>query len=505
MNIKRRDFVKSSGLCLGAAAIAPHFAGNLFAETTYTAKPGEVNYFGMSKEDIRKLLEIALSKGGEFSELFFEYMVDSSVSMSEGIIKGSSESVRLGVGVRVVKGEQTGYGYTNELTFEKIKATALTAATIAQGNSKATVANMNEYFPKVQTYATENLISDATLKTKIELIREAYDAAMKYDSKIVKVNSSLADSIQYVTIANSEGHIISDVRPMVRLVVSATAENGKVRGSGHGNDGGRVGLDFYKKAAHPRDIGTRAAKEAVELLSAEPAPAGEYTVVLSKHQSGVMIHEAVGHPLEGDANWKKQSIMSEKFGQIVASPLINIYDDATIPSLRGSLNIDDEGTLCEKAVLIEKGKFVGYLNDKLSAKILKQPENGHGRRETYQHMPIPRMNNTNLAPGESTPEEIIKSVKKGFYAQTYQGGMVENTGKFTFSVNLGYLIEDGKLTKPLRNATLIGSNINILKDVDMVANDFGVFLGSCGKAGQTVPVTAGTPTLRIKKMTVGGM
>jgi TldD protein len=505
-SIKRRDFVKQCGIGLGAAITSHYWASSLFgASPSHAFKPGEVNTFGLSKEDLNSILQTAMSKGGDFAELYFEYTLSNSVVMSEDIIKNSSESVSLGVGVRVIKGVQTGYGYTNELTVEKIKETALIAAAIATGSSKAKIADLKEYKPKIQTYVMDNLVSDKDLQTKIALIREAYDAAIKHDPKIIKVSSSLADSVQYVTIANSEGLLISDVRPQVRLVVNATAEKNGVRGTGNGNDGGRIGFDFYKSVRSPKSIGEEAANEALELLEADFAPAGEYPVVLSRHQSGVMIHEAVGHPLEGDANWKKQSIMADKMGQMVASPLITIYDDSTIPHYRGSLNIDDEGVFAENAPLIEKGKLVGYLHDKLSAKIMNVKPNGHGRRESYESMPIPRMNNTVLAKGDHAPEEIISSVKKGFYAKSYQGGMVDNTGKFTFSVNLGYLIEDGKITKPLKNATLIGSNLQILKDVDMVGNDMGFFLGTCGKDGQSVPVTAGTPSIRIKKMTVGGV
>ncbi len=504
--IERRDFIKKCGLGMGAAITSHFWAEKLFAGKLPTEpKKGEVNLFGFTKEEIRKLIDYGLSKGGEFSELFFEYSVSNSVMMSEEIIKSSSESISLGVGVRVIKGTQTGYGYTNELTFEKIKQTALTAAAIAEGNAKVNSVDLKEYMPKIQAYTLDNLITEQELKNKIELIKTSYNAAQSFDSKIIKVTSSIADSIQYVTIANSEGLLISDVRPQVRLVTSATAEKGTIRGTGNGNNGGRIGMDFYKNVVTPKQIGEDAAREALELLEADFAPAGEYPVVLSKHQSGVMIHEAVGHPLEGDANWKKQSIMADKMGQMVANPLVTIYDDSSIPNYRGSLNIDDEGTFAENAMLIEKGKLVGYLHDKLSAKILKTKSNGHGRRETYEYMPIPRMNNTILEKGNNTPEEIIASVEKGFYAKTYQGGMVDNTGKFTFSVNLGYLIENGKITKPVKNATLIGSNIQILKDVDMIANDTGFFLGTCGKDGQSVPVTAGTPTLRIKKMTVGGV
>ncbi len=506
-NIKRRDFVKTCGLGVTAALATGFLTKDLLAagEAHTKMKQGEINTFGLSTEDMQKLLNIALSKGGEFSELYFEYTIDNSIAMSEDIIKSSSQNINQGVGVRVIKGTQQGYAFTNEIRFDKIKEAALTAAAIAEGNAKITAANLEKIKNSSNYYVLNNLISDKDLQTKIDLIKESYEAAMQHDSKIIKVDSSIVDSIQYVTIANSLGLLISDVRPQVRLVTRATAEKNGVRGTGSANNGGRIGYDFYKSEVTPKQIGINAAKEALELLEADFAPSGEYTVVLSKHQSGVMIHEAVGHPLEADANWKKQSIMADRVGEVVASELISIYDDATIPHYRGSLNIDDEGVECQNVSLIEKGKLVGYLNDRLSAKIMNTKPNGHGRRESYRNIPIPRMNNTMLAKGESTPEDVIKSVKKGFYAQSYQGGMVENTGKFTFSVNLGYLIEDGKLTKPLRNATLIGSNIDILKNVDMIANDTGIFLGTCGKSGQSVPVTAGTPTLRIKKMTVGGV
>jgi TldD protein len=227
-------------------------------------------------------------------------------------------------------------------------------------------------------------------------------------------------------------------------------------------------------------------------------------VVLGSEESGVMIHEAMGHPLEADSIHNKTSVLWNKFGEVVANPNVTIYDNAAIPFYRGSLNIDDEGWETEDLMLVDKGKLVGFMNDYLSARQLGHKRNGHGRRQSYQSIPIPRMNNTVLAPGEHTPEEILSSVEKGIYAKTFQGGMVNGTGKFTFSVNLGYMIENGKLTQPIKNVTLIGTNLEILKRIDMVGNDMGFFLGTCGKQGQSVSVTAGTPTLKISQMTVGG-
>ncbi|MFC2130301.1 metallopeptidase TldD-related protein [Bacteroidota bacterium] len=500
----RRDFLKKAGAGVGLVVASGLWSNSLF--TACTPK-GEFDmnegYFGFTKEDLKKLLAAALSKGGDFADLYFEHRVFNSVNMSEDIIKSSSESVSLGVGIRVIKNKQTGYGYTNELTFDSIKNAAMTAAAIASGNSKVNIADMEEIKPNIEVYDLKKPYADAKLEEKIKIIKEAYKSAQKYDNKITKVSASIADSLQRITIVNSEGLIVSDERPQMRLRVTSTANFKGKRATGNNSDGGRIGMDF-KGFKTPEEVGKLASEEAMILLDAVNPPTGEQPVVLKYGQSGVMIHEAVGHPFEADSIWKKQSIMTEKMDEIVSKPFVNIYDDATIPNLRGSLSIDDEGTATENVMLVEKGKVVGFLNDKLSAKIMNEKPNGHGRRESYKHMPIPRMNNTMLGQGDTDPEEIIASVKKGFYAVSYQGGQVSNTGKFTFSCNLAYMIENGKLTRPVKNATLIGTNIQILKEISMIGNDSGLFLGSCGKEGQSVPVTCGTPTMKIDKMTVGG-
>jgi TldD protein len=346
--------------------------------------------------------------------------------------------------------------------------------------------------------------TDVKLNAKIDLVKEAYTAAQSYDKRITKVQAFLADEIQYVTIANSEGVMVSDVRPLAAMFVSTTAEEKGVRNTGFKSSGGRVGMKHFQNVETPKQVGRKSAEEAITLLSAVDPPAGEQPVVLSSLNSGVMIHEAVGHPLEADGNRKKTSIMWDKLGKQVANPIVTIYDDPTIPHYRGSINIDDEGTETRKTILIEKGKLVGFLQDRLSAKVMGMELNGHGRRQSYQNNPVPRMTNTVLAEGDALADDIIKSVKKGFYAVTYQGGQVSDAGKFTFSVNMGYMIEDGKLTRPVKNATLIGTNVQILNEVEMIGNDTGFFLGTCGKDGQSAPVTAGTPTLKISKMTVGG-
>jgi len=504
-NIERREFLKLAGTGLGAFVTTGLFADRLRAGTAAGQDSGVIERFGVPYGDMAKVIEAALSKGGEFADLFFEHKVVTSVVMENDIIRQSSENVVRGVGIRVLKGKQTGFGYTSIFTPESMRQAALTAAAIAASGGRKRMPSFKPSKPDKAVYLLGEPFADAPLDVRIALVKEAYAAAQAYDKRIVKVVANFADEMQYVTIVNSDGLLISDARPQVRLSVSATAQEGTVRNTGSGSAGGRVDRTFFRTAGKtPKDVGERAAWEAVTLLGAVDPVAGDQPVVLGSRQSGVMVHEAVGHPFEAEGVWQKTSIFWDRMGQMVASPIVTIYEDPTIPYLRGSMNIDDEGTSTRKAMMIENGKLVGFLHDRLSSRILGVEPNGHGRRESYRVVPICRMGNTMLARGEATPEDVIKSVKRGFYAETYQGGQVEDTGKFTFSVNLGFMIEDGKLTKPVKNATLIGTNVQVLKDIELIGNDMDYFLGTCGKDGQSAAVSAGTPTFKIRQMTVGG-
>jgi len=464
------------------------------------------DHFQLSKDDLHKILNIALSKGGDFSEIFLDYKIYNAINMEEDIIKETAESISLGLGVRVLSGEKTGYGFTNDFSFENIKKAALTAASISSSNTlknatKPSIARVEHNFYPVLEPANKE-----PQEKKIPLVKRVYTAAQKLDPKIKKVKVILQDQIQYITVVNSEGLMISDVRPMIKLLCLAISEKDNKRESGFSGGGGRVGLEYFTEELTPQEIGTDAAKEALNLLEAAEAPAGEIPVVLAPGHSGVLVHEAVGHLLEADFNRKKTSVFWDKMGKRVSNPQVNIYDDPTLLHFRGSYNIDDEGTIPQKTLLIKKGVVKGLLQDRLSAKLMNMPLTGHGRRHDYTCIPIPRMANTYIDKGEYDPEEIIKSVKKGFYAEKYRGGQVEDSGKFTFSVSSGFLIEDGRLTAPVKQATLIGSNIDILKKIEMVGSDlkFGMQTGTCGKEGQEVPVTDGCPSLKIAKMTVGG-
>ena len=506
IEMQRREFLKFAGAGLGAVAASSLFHDRLLAGELPPAGLGLFEErFGVTKEAVKKVLQAAMSKGGDYADLYFEYRTLNTVRMEDDIIRESSQDITLGVGVRVLKGQKTGYGYTSDLTLEKMQQAALTAAAIAASQGTYSIDKLDEVKPDKQVYLLNQPFAQASLGDRITLVKEAYATATGHDPRIKKVVVTLGDELQYVTIVNSEGLLVSDARPQARLFVFATAEEKGNRVTGSDNAGGRVGATFYATAGTtPKEIGKRAAEEAIILLSAvNPAP-GDQPVVCGNKNSGVMVHEAVGHPFEGDGVWKKSSIMWDKLGQMVANPIVTIYDDATIPYLRGSMNIDDEGTPTRKVVMVDHGKLINFLHDRLSARMVGAPPNGHGRRQSFRFMPIPRMNNTILAPGEAAPEEIIKSVKKGFFAESYAGGEVQGTGKFTFSVNLGYMVEDGKLTAPVKNATLIGMNTQVLKDIDMIGNDIAFFLGTCGKGGQNAPCTAGTPTFRIRQMTVGG-
>jgi TldD protein len=461
-------------------------------------------YFGISREDMAAILRTALSSGGSYADLFFEYRLSHSIRMEEDIIKNTAENISLGVGIRVVRDDQTGYGYTNRLDRESMEKTARTAAAIASGG-KTGVADLSVIDPRNNYYPVDIDFSGLDMNKKIGMLEDAARGARGVSRKINQVNAYLADELQYVTIATSEGQIISDVRPMVRLSVMPRAVSDRGVEVAYASIGGRIGAEHFQGEGSPQAAGRQAAEDVLELLQAGYAPAGEMPVICGAGESGVMVHEAVGHPLEADSNRKKQSIMHDKLNRRVASEAVTIFDDPTIPYYRGSINVDDEGVEPRKAVLIDRGILIGYIQDRMSSEIMKMPNNGHGRREDYRYPAIPRMTNTAIAAGEADPEDIIKTVDLGFYTKRFMGGQVFDNGKFVFSVRLGYLVEKGKITRPVKNATIMGTNIQVLNGISLVGNDMAFrFLGTCGKDGQSVPVSCGTPTLKIDRMTVGG-
>jgi TldD protein len=467
--------------------------------------------FGVTEHDLQSYISEALSAGGDYADLYFEYLATSQLSIDEAIVKSAVQGVSLGVGVRVISGERTGYAYSDDLSPDKIRKAARVAACIANGPSKVDKTGFEELRGR-DLYPVGIAPNETSLAERVELVKRADRAARAADPRVFQVQASYVDSLRHVLIATSDGVLSSDRQPMARLGVAALAREGGAGGDksaqrGYSGGGGRVGLEFFETEKTPEHFAREAVRQAIVQLDAEPAPAGEMTVVLGPGWPGVLLHESVGHGLEADFNRKGVSAFSDRIGQQVASPLCTVVDDGTIRNRRGSLNVDDEGAPTQQNVLIEKGVLRGYLYDKLSSRLLRSHTTGSGRRESYQHIPMPRMTNTFMLAGDSDPEEIIRSVPRGLYCANFGGGQVDITsGNFVFSASESYLIEDGHITRPVRGAMLTGNGPESLKHVSMVGHDLELDegIGICGKEGQSVPVGVGIPTVKIDRMTVGG-
>ena len=472
-----------------------------FSESVFATR------FAITRRDLENYLAEALSQGGDYADLYFEYLATSSISLDESIVKSASQGVSMGVGVRVIAGERTGYAYSDDLSPEKIRKAAKVAAYIAAGPAKIEKVGLEESQTR-SLYPVITAPTETEFAERVELVKRADRAARGYDGRIFQVQAAYADNLRQVLVATSEGALTCDRQPLARLSVAALArKNGGPPQRGHAGGGGRVELGYFLEVKTPEHFAQEAAREAIVNLDAVDTPAGEMTVVLGPGWPGILLHEAVGHGLEADFNRKGVSAFSGRMGQKVASELCTVVDDGTIASRRGSLNVDDEGHVTQRNVLIENGVLRGYLQDRLSSRITGAGPTGSGRRESYAHIPMPRMTNTFMLAGESDPAEIIRSVPRGLYCVNFGGGQVDITsGNFVFSASESYLIEGGKVTRPVRNATLIGNGPEALKYVSMVGNDLKLDegIGICGKEGQSVPVGVGIPTIKIDRMTVGG-
>ena len=454
-----------------------------------------------------RLLKGALASGGDHADLYFEYRSAGDISFEDGRVRTVGRAVVLGLGVRVVRGDASGYAYTEELSEARMLEAARTAGQIAaSGGAPRPVSLVTRALPNF--YPLFELSLDRPGEEKVALLRRADAAARAFDSRIVRVEAGFAEGWSDVLIATSDGTLARDRQPMVRFGVSVVAEENGKRQSGRSGTAKRRGLDlFAESGATPAEHGREAARLAIAMLHAEEAPAGPMEVVLAAGESGILLHEAVGHGLEADFNRKKTSNYSGQVGKPVASPLCTVVDDATLASARGSINVDDEGIPGARNVLIENGVLAGYMQDQISARHFGVSPTGNGRRESFRHPPLPRMTNTMLLAGQDDPEDILHSVKRGVYAKCFSGGQVNiSNGDFVFALTESYLIEDGRLTVPLRGANLIGNGPEVLRNVTMVGRDFELSDGTwtCGKDGQSVPVGIGTPTVKIKQITVGG-
>jgi TldD protein len=464
--------------------------------------------FGIGTGDLEKVLATALGRKADYADLYFEYRTNEGVSLEEGLVKNCSQATANGVGVRVLADTKTGYAYTDDITIQNLEVAARTAQYIAQNQSSQAPAPIGQARSEAHDlYPIKVPVRDVSLDKKVALLYEIDKFARALDGRVKNVFVSLASEHKIVLIASSQGLMVGDIQPLTRLNVTCIAEENGNRQVGSFGGGGRVEFGFFVDDGDYQRYAREAVRQAILNLSAQDAPAGTMDVVLGPGWPGILLHEAIGHGLEGDFNRKQTSAFSGRIGQRVASELCTVVDDGTIPSRRGSINVDDEGTRTNRTVLIENGILKGYLQDRLNASLMKMPLTGNGRRESYAHIPMPRMTNTFMLAGASDPGDILRSVKNGLYAVSFGGGQVDITnGKFVFSASEAYLIEDGQVTRPVKGATLIGNGPDVLTRVSMVGTDLKLDegVGTCGKDGQSVPVGVGLPTIKIDGLTVGG-
>ena len=461
---------------------------------------------GLDPSGLDRAFGALLGPGIDFGDLYFQHARRESWSVEDGIVKDGAHSIEQGVGVRAISGEKTGFAYSDDINADALRLAAGSARAIARDGA-AHVPGQLVHTGGHVLYPALDPVDGMDNEHKVEQLRALDRWLRAADPRVVQVSVSLSGGVDTVLVARSDGVLAADVRPLVRLNVQVIVEQGGRRESGYAGGGGRYGYEELFSGGRPQALAHEALRQALVNLEAIDAPAGTFPVVLGPGWPGVLLHEAVGHGLEGDFNRKGTSTYAGRMGQRVAAPGVTIVDDGTLAGRRGSLSVDDEGTPTQCTTLIENGVLKGYMQDKLNARLMGVAATGNGRRESYAHLPMPRMTNTYMLAGESDPEEIIRSVKKGIYCANLGGGQVDITsGKFVFSTSEAYLIEDGKITAPVKGATLIGNGPEAMSRVSMVGNDLALDsgVGTCGKDGQSVPVGVGQPTLKIDAITVGG-
>lgn len=499
-DIPRRKFLEMSlkgGLVL--AATSPLLSQFLSSCSTGTAAaPG----LAIDKTILDKVIAKALEKGGDFADVYIENRISREIVMEESKFKSGLYGISQGAGVRVISGNKTGYAYTEEITEEKLLRAAEVASFVALNGKITTPVNISD--SKLPSYITvQQPLGDIADEKRIDIMKRADQAAMDYDKRIRMAMVNYYDEVRGRVIANSEGVYLRDELPMMFFIVQTMSDNGKARHMSRERLSKHMGFEMFEQFT-PEMVAQRAAREAVAMLDAQDAPAGMMDVVMQNGWGGVLVHEAVGHPLEADNIAKKIGAFTGKVGQKVASDVFTMVDDGTIANARGTINFDDEGTPARRNVLIEKGYLKGYMSDILSARQIGMDRTGNGRRESFQYIPIPRMTNTFIEKGESDPADILTSTKKGVYVQSLSGGSVNPvTGVFNFTCREAYLIENGKKTVPIKGATLIGSCLGVISNIDAVGTDLDFGPGICGK-GQSAEVDAGMPTVRIRGINVGG-
>jgi len=504
--ITRRSFLKNTGAATGAIALGTALQGGWLSCSKAQAAGYFETEFGITDNLCQKTLAKALSKGGDFGELYFEHTISNWVMLEDGKVNRAYGDVALGVGIRTVKGDQVGYGFTQELTEESMLAAAATAATIADSNPNKPAGKF--VAPKLKNYyPLKDLLTTVPLESKLPLVQTIDEKCHALSPLIAKVNVRFHDQQKRIMVVTSEGTKAEDIQPKTYLAAFVVAEKDGQREQAYWNYGGRRDFSFYTPEIVD-DIAKKAVDKAVILFDAVQPPAGEMPVALGPGVTGILLHEAIGHGMEADFNRKNMSTFSTMIGKKVAEPFVNIMDDATNPNLAGSINVDDEGTPGQKTVLVQDGILTSYMHDKISAKHYNIDPTGNGRRQSYQHYIQPRMRNTYMEAGPATKEDVIKAIKKGIYVEDVSNGEVKiGEGDFAFFVSQGKMIEDGKITAPIKDVNIMGNGPKMLANITMLADDFEMNkggTGQCGKGGQGVPCGFGQPTCLVKSMTVGG-
>ena len=461
---------------------------------------------GVDDGALQRTLDRIMGRAVDRADLYFQIVRHESWSLEDGMVREGSHGIDQGVGARAIAGEKTGFAYSDEIVAPALERAAEAARAIARSGGEGRIQAWRSV-PGHDLYLPEDPLASLPAADKVALLRHVDQAARSADPRVKEVFVSLAGVHEVILVVDTEGTLAADVRPLVRLNVTVIAEQGGRREQGSAGGGGRFGYGWFLEDDRAGGFAREAVRQALVNLEAGEAPAGTMDVVLGPGWPGVLLHEAVGHGLEGDFNRKGSSAFAGRLGERVASPLCTVVDDGTLEQRRGSLNVDDEGVPTSRTVLIENGVLKGYMQDRLNARLMGMAPTGNGRRESYAHLPMPRMTNTFMLPGAHDPQEIIASVQRGLYAVNFGGGQVDITsGKFVFSACEAYLIENGRVTRPVKGATLVGNGPDVLTRVTMVGNDLQLDtgIGTCGKEGQSVPVGVGQPTLKVEGLTVGG-
>ena len=506
MNLKRREFIRIGGITVAGTMVIPTIFNSCKGIPVTDSAAWYLDHFEVTPEQLQKVLSTALEKGADYADLYFEHTVSNTTSLQDKKVNSAYSDIAFGVGIRVLKGDQTGFAYAENTSMDSMIKAARTAASIAESNSSWKPATINELVP-ASYYKISNPWENVQINDKIPYITSLNDKIFDGDKRVSKVNIYLSDSTSNILFINSEGLLSWDYRPLTYIAaMTIMEENGRIENSMVSRSF-RKGFEFLTN-----DLVDMLSSEAIiktsRLFDADKPKAGEMEVVMAAGSSGILLHEAMGHSFEADFNRKNESIFSDRMGKKIAENFVTVVDDGTLTNDRGALNVDDEGVLTQKTVLVDKGVLTSYIHDRISAKFYNVSPTGNGRRQDFQNVPIPRMRSTYMENGPHKKDEIIESVKRGIYVEDFSNGQVNiGPGDFTFFVKFGYIIENGKLTKPIKDINIIGNGPQALADITMVSDDQKIDHGTwtCGKDGQGVPVSMGLPTVKIKKLTVGGL